>query len=281
MTDAVYSGLIIDSSDSGLFVDSVDGLGIDSVLNLSVDPNSYPISPSIPYVTKYLNLQSASYTSNIDETLFAVSPELDILDMGGNSYLQTDQYATYDAVIHRTKTIEPVVYTIGETHVGTYINQAVYVVPEIYSISGVDVGVQKFNRLVTSTGSYVLNSFAIFTSVLNKLQQGKFTKDSANLFNLYLDQGSDYFIIVNSDSLGISTFDGMTFTGKFAKHSSSSNKYNITCNLISNTELKLSIPKEISSQVYGKYLFDVIATKNNLTTKILQGNIFINELVAP
>lgn len=277
--NSLFTGLLVDANDSGLFVDDSNGVGVDSVYNTSVSSDTLSINTYTAATIKYLNMSPATYESNIDESLFYVNNTQDILDFGGGTYLQTDQYATYDAIIHREKTIIPDAYSITESHIGTYLNQAVYVLPELYNVSGFDVGLVKNNQLYAEIGSYSISSFAIYTEIQNKLQEGRYVKDSANVFNLYIDQGSDYFIIVEAEKIGRTDFDGMTFTGKFAKHSTSVNKYSIECTLLTNTQLKLRVTSQVSADLYGKFSFDVAATKNNITTKILQGNIIINELV--
>lgn len=277
---AIYSGIIVDNTEDGLYVDANEGLAVDSILNLSVDTANFSISPSIPYTIKYLNLSQGNFTSVEEETLFAVNPDSDLLDLGGNTYLPVDQYVTYDTSIHRTKTFVPAVLSITPEHIGTFINQAVYVLPESFNITSSIINIEKINKLYAEQGNYSITSFAIYTQILNKLPEGKYIKDSANIFTLYVNEGIDYFIVVDAEKIGVSDFNNMQISGLFAKHPTSLNKYIITTEILNSEQLKLKIPSEITSGLRGRFKFDVVADIQSSNRVLLQGDIIINELVA-
>lgn len=277
---AVYSGLIVDNLDSGLFVDSSNGLGIDSILNLDVDTSSFSVSPTTPYVVRYVNTSSGDFSSTIEESLLAVNSQLDIFDMGGNSYLQTDKYATFDAVIHQTKSFSPNNFQIVLGDIGTIFNGVVIVTPDSYQLMGSPVYTSKSNILSAIAGNYTTTSFSVATSILNKIKEGRYTRDSANFFNLYINQNTDYSIVLDASSFDLQSFDGMTFDGVFARHSTSTTKYTITCSLLNSKQLKLTIPNEISINTWGKYIFDVSYTIGTTKSTLLNGYIIINEMVS-
>lgn len=170
-------------------------------------------------------------------------------------------------------------FGISPNFIGTYLNSAAYIIPESYAITPANITFDVNRRLFVQTGNYNIVSFFIKTEVQNKIVEGRYIKDSANYFTLYVDSGTDYTILVDSSKLGISDFKNMTFSGTFAKHFTSLNKYNIVIDRITDTLIRIKILNTVSAGLYGKYNFDILSTKNGVTSKLLWGDVIINQIV--
>lgn len=240
---------------------------------------TFGLTPAKLATTRYQNIATAQYYSSVNEEVVDVDGNLTHLDLGGNFQLQSSQYATYDVTVNRRITGITGAYVAEVLPAGVYINGAASVIPEVYNITGFPVVTQKNNILSALEGLYDISSWSISTKVLNKIVEGKYVVDSANYYSLYIDEGTDYSILVDTTEFGIDDTTNIEFSGKFARHTTSAQKYDIIVTKTAINQIKLNIPKETTVDLYGKYIFDIMSTRAGNIAKVIQGNIIINEMV--
>jgi hypothetical protein len=105
---------------------------------------------------------------------------------------------------------------------------------------------------------------------------------SAININLALEQGTDYevdFTIRNDNGTPLN-LTGYASSSYVKKNYTSTTLYPFTVNFIDRIagEISLGMGKSITSQIFeGRYVYDVTLTSpNNITTRVIQGNILVS-----
>lgn len=97
--------------------------------------------------------------------------------------------------------------------------------------------------------------------------------------NLSIEKGTDYFKTLTVKINGnIVDLTGYTIVSKIRKHYSSTTSYSFTPTILSaaNGSLKIEMNDTLTSSIpIGRYVWDLLITKNNITTKVFKGTVII------
>ena len=102
--------------------------------------------------------------------------------------------------------------------------------------------------------------------------------------NFTIEKGADFSKTLTTKLNGnIVDLTGYTIVSKIRKHYASTTSYNFTTSVISaiNGTLKVEMNDTITSTIpNGRYVWDLLITKNNITTKVFKGTIIIEGTVS-
>lgn len=259
---------------SGEYGLNTSGVNTGRLINL--DTASYNVLGNSSYNTRYAIVNTGNYNSSLPPDLLTVNNVPDYLDVGGNFKLSTSDHLTYNITVDRHFTNLIGEIEISPEQIGLFYNQVAIISPIDYFISGFDVVYDKTNSLYAQVGNYDVIGNYIFTTIENKIIEGRYTYDSDNNYTLYVDKDTDYFMTMDTNKFGYSDMSSISMVGKFFKHPTDSVSYDLTLNLITPSLLKLSIPKELTTELYSKYFFEINITRVGLVARLVGGVIIIN-----
>lgn len=280
--------LVLDSLGTTLYVGSgytfalslEESYPIRTTKIVPVTSSQYTSSPSsILGISKIIGVKPTGiYNSRIEPTNLAVD-QIGTTFSFGDSLLSINEFNIFDPVIHKSVNVRTGNFDLNQFYVEIKTKGRVILDPLIFDIDPYPVGIQKTNVFNINTGVYDIRSFAVSTKKYSTYVEGKYIKDSANFYQLYVDQGIDYSILIETQDIGIEDNTSYTFNGKFAKHQTSVNKYDIRCTKITPYLLRLDISGEDTSSLTGRFNFDIIGIRNNISTVIMTGAVIIKEMV--
>lgn len=97
--------------------------------------------------------------------------------------------------------------------------------------------------------------------------------------NLTIERGTDFSKTLTVKINGnIVDLTGYTIVSKVRKHYNSTTSYNFTATVVSavNGSLKIDMNDTITSSIpFGRYVWDLVITKNNITTKVIKGTVIV------
>lgn len=116
----------------------------------------------------------------------------------------------------------------------------------------------------------------------NYIERGRFVKDSARNYTLYVDEAMDYWFDVSLAEYGISDVSNLEFFGKFAKHPTSHTKYDFIINKDElNKRLIIKIDRNTTVDLSGAFTFDIYSSRvSGVLSRLFGGKLIIQETVS-
>lgn len=106
-----------------------------------------------------------------------------------------------------------------------------------------------------------------------------FIKDSANNYTLYVNQGTDFEIILTLSDFGITNVEDIEFFGIIKKHRESKKSYDVTLTLLPTpNRLSVKIPADVSIDLKDdRYSIDILYKSLTLTNILLSGTVIVKQ----
>jgi hypothetical protein len=99
--------------------------------------------------------------------------------------------------------------------------------------------------------------------------------------NIVIDQGSDFSKVFNLTRLKLpsSNTSVYTYTGQLRKEYTSTNGDSFSFTVVSNTEISMTLSKDITSLLSGRYVYDVFGQTNNSKIRLVEGLVTVTPAV--
>lgn len=101
--------------------------------------------------------------------------------------------------------------------------------------------------------------------------------------NIVINAGTDFsqtFTLESSNSNSALDLSGYSVDAQMRKWSGSSTSYTFTTSIVSSSEGKINIllDSSITSTIKpGRYIYDILITKNSITTRVIEGMVLVRE----
>jgi hypothetical protein len=99
--------------------------------------------------------------------------------------------------------------------------------------------------------------------------------------NLQIDQRSDFSKVFNLTRLKLpsSNTSVYTYTGQLRKEYTSANGYSFSFSVVSNTEISMTMSKDITSLLNGRYVYDVFGQTSTSKIRLVEGLVTVTPAV--